>query len=190
MRSHSERAKKLSLWAGILLCSLAPLITLLASQIIPSDIETVDDLFSRAPVAIEGEVLGHQDVYDENVGALAIWHIKVVEIFKDTTSSIQAGSMIEFETMGLQRADTSVLNIAEVGPSIRDGMCAILLLQKSQKGCFQLFQLRTTGFFEVEGNVVRRAALNHFLPGEMSADSLRNHFRGAKPATETDVKNQ
>jgi hypothetical protein len=190
MRPYTQRVKKLTLWMALLFCSSALLATLCATQVIPSKIETIDDLFSRTPIAIEGEVVGHHDVFDEQVGALAVWQIKVMEVFKDTTKSVHAGSMIEFQTMGYPKADTSFLNIADVGPPIHDGMCAILFLQRSQEGSFQLFELRTTGFFEVDGNIVRRAVVNRFLPEEMSADSLFNCFRGVKSATETDVKNK
>jgi hypothetical protein len=170
-------------------CSVVPG-TLWTVPIVPPQIETIDDLFSRTPIAIEGEVLGHQEIFDEQIGAFAVWHIKVVEIFKDATKSVRPGSMIQFQTMGYTYSDTSFPSIEDVGPPIRDGMCAILFLQGSQEGLFHLFELRTTGFFEVDGTIVRRAAVNHFLPAKISADSLLNCFRGVKSATETDVKNK
>lgn len=190
MLSNYEHGMLAAVGAAMILCALPLLIGVQATQIIPSTIETIDALFSRAPIAIEGEVIAHQDIYDERVGALALWQIKVIEVFKDSTKSIEAGSVIELETMGFEKADTSVLTIAEIGPPIHAGMCAILLLQKSQKNYFQLFELRTTGFFEVDGMVVRRAVLNHFLPGEMSADSLRDVFRAGKTPAEIHVKDK
>ena len=189
MSPHFER-EGLVRGAGVALAGLLMAAALCATQIIPSEIEPIEDLFSRAPVAIEGEVVSHHNEYDERVGALTIWQIKAIEVFKDTTASVAPGSIIEFQTMGSEARDSSVLTIAEVGPPIRDGMCAILFLQRSQKDCFQLFELRTTAFFEVEGKVARRAALHHFLPGELSADSLRDHFRKTESATRTHGKSK
>jgi hypothetical protein len=188
--SQQWRIAKLVLRTGGILGGLSAAAALWATQIMASDIEPIEDLFARAPIAIEGEVVSHHNEYDERVGALIIWRIKVYEVFKDTTASVAPDSMIEFQTMGSEMRDPSALTIAEVGPPIRDGMCAILFLQKSQKGCFQLFQLRTTAFFEVEGKVARRAALNHFIPGELSSDSLREHFRKVESATRTHVKSK
>lgn len=154
-----------------------------ATQIMPPDIKPIDDLFSRAPIAIEGEVLGHRDQYKEEVGTLTIWQIEVLEVFKDTASLIKPASVIEFQTMGSVQQDTSALTIADVGPPIQDGMQVILFLQRAQEGCFQLFELRTTAFFEVAGDIAHRAILDHFLPHEFSADSLRDCFREAKSAS-------
>jgi hypothetical protein len=189
MSPHFER-EGLVRGAGVALAGLLMAAALFATQIVPSEIEPIEDLFSRAPVAIEGEVVSHHNEYDERVGALTIWQIKVVEVFKETTATVAPGSVIEFQTMGSEVRDSSELTIGEVGPPIRDGMCAILFLQRSQKNYFQLFELRTTAFFEVEGKVARRAALNHFLPGELSADSLREHFRKMESATRTHGKSK
>ncbi len=184
MSPHCER-EGLVRGIGAVLAGLLMAAALSATQIIPSEIEPIEDLFSRAPVAIEGEVISHHNEYDERVGTLTIWQIKIFEVFKDTTASLAAGSIVEFQTMGSEKHDSTMLSIAEVGPPIHDGMCAILFLQRSEKGYFQLIELRTTAFFEVEGKVARRAALNHFLPGELSADSLREHFRKTESATRT-----
>ncbi|MBM3324442.1 MAG: hypothetical protein FJY66_02110, partial [Calditrichaeota bacterium] len=64
MLSRDERARHSISGAAAVLCALLLPVSLPATQIIPSTIETIDALFSRAPMAIEGEVLGHQDIYD------------------------------------------------------------------------------------------------------------------------------